>query len=408
MPIASTSRRWPRQPMTRRRRSPASSPAARIRKAPASRPTSRRAGSRRGRCRLASATARTPTAGTPRSSPSRPMPPARSHAVQQIYLTSDGRKAPVKVQKRTNKARDDWSDLAAVRLPGSRADRPAEGVETALSVWQATGYETWACLGISNIARAPVPDGVPIVVARDGDEAGSKADQQIRQRDHDPARPGPPGHGGRAAARQGLQRRAASRTAKTRSGPASRRRSAPTSTPPRGAPDCSATTRASPGRSSPTPSTHCAMRRSGTASSGTTSSRPRRSRASRRPGPLALQDWEDLPWSDRDDYLVAEWLQRQGIMAPASVAGQAVETVARDRVFHPVREYLDGARVGRRAPPRPLADDLPRRRRRALRTRRRRPLADLGGRADLHSRRQGRLRPDPRGSAGHQEVQRAA
>ena len=42
------------------------------------------------------------------------------HAVQQIYLNSDGRKAAVKVQKRTNKARDDWSDLAAVRLPAPR------------------------------------------------------------------------------------------------------------------------------------------------------------------------------------------------------------------------------------------------------------------------------------------------
>ena len=103
------------------------------------------------------------------------------HAVQQIYLTSDGRKAPAKVQKRTNKARDDWSDLAAVRLPGTSPIVITEGVETALSVWQATGYETWACLGISNIARAPVPDDVPIVVARDGDEAGSKADKQIRQ-----------------------------------------------------------------------------------------------------------------------------------------------------------------------------------------------------------------------------------
>jgi hypothetical protein len=50
------------------------------------------------------------------------------HAVQQIYLTSDGRKAPIKVQKRTNKARDDWSDLAAVRLPGTTPIVLTEGV----------------------------------------------------------------------------------------------------------------------------------------------------------------------------------------------------------------------------------------------------------------------------------------
>ncbi len=57
--------------------------------------------------------------------------------------------------------------------------------------------------------------------------------------------------------------------------------------------------------------------------------------------PLASQA-TDQNWSDRDDYLVTEWLQRHGIMVPASVAGQAVETVASDRPFHPVREYLDG------------------------------------------------------------------
>lgn len=51
--------------------------------------------------------------------------------------------------------------------------------------------------------------------------------------------------------------------------------------------------------------------------------------------------WSDTSWSDRDDYLVTEWLQRNGVRVPASIAGQAVETVARDRLFHPVREYLD-------------------------------------------------------------------
>ena len=216
------------------------------------------------------------------------------HAVQQIYLNSDGRKAPVKVQKRTNKARDDWSDIAAVRLPGTPPIVLTEGVETALSVWQATGYETWACLGISNIARAPVPDGVSIVVARDGDEAGSKADKQIRQattilrgqgRQVTVAEPPPGKDFNDVLVEQGEDAVRAPY----------RRRSAPICTPPHGAPDCSTTTRASPGRSSPTPSTRCAMRRSGTASSGTTNSRPRRSRGSRRPGPLALQTGRTSP-----------------------------------------------------------------------------------------------------------------
>jgi predicted P-loop ATPase len=66
------------------------------------------------------------------------------------------------------------------------------------------------------------------------------------------------------------------------------------------------------------------------------------STVARRPPPWAYgtRDWRDAPWNDRDDFLVTEWLQQQGIMVPASVAGQAIETVARDRSFHPVREYL--------------------------------------------------------------------
>jgi hypothetical protein len=54
-----------------------------------------------------------------------------------------------------------------------------EGVETALSVWQATGQEVWACLGISNIARAPVPDKATVILAHDGDAPGSRAEGQI-------------------------------------------------------------------------------------------------------------------------------------------------------------------------------------------------------------------------------------
>jgi putative DNA primase/helicase len=58
----------------------------------------------------------------------------------------------------------------------------------------------------------------------------------------------------------------------------------------------------------------------------------------RRPLPWMLggAPWTDTGWSDRDDYLVTEWLQRHGIKVPASISGQAVETVARDRLFHPV------------------------------------------------------------------------
>lgn len=48
----------------------------------------------------------------------------------------------------------------------------------------------------------------------------------------------------------------------------------------------------------------------------------------------------DRTWSDVDDIRTAEWLQHQGILVGTQNAAQAVQTVAEDRRFHPVREYL--------------------------------------------------------------------
>ena len=66
----------------------------------------------------------------------------------------------------------------------------------------------------------------------------------------------------------------------------------------------------------------------------------------RKPPPWAIGNgkWHDTEWSDRDDLLVADWLQHQGILVPASIAGQAAEAVACDRLCNPVREYLDALR----------------------------------------------------------------
>lgn len=261
-------------------------------------------------------------------------------AVQQIYLTEDGRKAPVDVVKRTNKAVEGWSERSAMRLPGAAPIVLCEGVETALSVWQATGHETWACFGIANIARAPVPEGARVIVARDGDEPGSKADQQLRR--------------ALAALRgRGLQVSVASpplgmdfNDVLQKSGEQAAR-------------DLITAARA----------TSASSWRHGLLLNDEGEPRPILANAihalrkapewdgvlwhdafatvtvARRAPPWATdrkEEWTDTTWSDRDDYLVAEWLQHQGITVPASIAGQAVETVARDREFHPVREYLDG------------------------------------------------------------------
>jgi len=45
-------------------------------------------------------------------------------------------------------------------------------------------------------------------------------------------------------------------------------------------------------------------------------------------------------WTPNHDTLTTEWLHHQGIFVSVDVTGQAVEAVARERPFHPVRAYL--------------------------------------------------------------------
>ncbi|MFZ0679160.1 MAG: toprim domain-containing protein [Candidatus Binatus sp.] len=59
----------------------------------------------------------------------------------------------------------------------------AEGIETALSVQQATGFPTWAALGTSNLAKLQVPDCVrELTICADGDGPGERAAQTAAQR----------------------------------------------------------------------------------------------------------------------------------------------------------------------------------------------------------------------------------
>jgi predicted P-loop ATPase len=59
---------------------------------------------------------------------------------------------------------------------------------------------------------------------------------------------------------------------------------------------------------------------------------------------LKATPWGVVPkgeWTDHEDRRAAEWLQKQGILVSVEIAGQAVQTAARDHPFHPVRAYLD-------------------------------------------------------------------
>ena len=60
---------------------------------------------------------------------------------------------------------------------------------------------------------------------------------------------------------------------------------------------------------------------------------------------LKLTPWGVVPkgeWTDQEARLTTEWLQRQGILVSVELAAQAVQTVARDRPFHPVKTYFQG------------------------------------------------------------------
>jgi predicted P-loop ATPase len=55
-----------------------------------------------------------------------------------------------------------------------------------------------------------------------------------------------------------------------------------------------------------------------------------------------VSKWVTRAWTDHDDLLATDWLQKAEISVQSKITAQAVEVVARDRSFHPVREYLVG------------------------------------------------------------------
>jgi len=78
----------------------------------------------------------------------------------------------------------------AIRL-ASHAERLgiAEGIETALSVQQATGLPMWACLSTSGLQNIILPDDVrEVVICADNDPPGLRAAQAAAERLHNAAR----------------------------------------------------------------------------------------------------------------------------------------------------------------------------------------------------------------------------
>lgn len=96
-------------------------------------------------------------------------------AVHRTFLDAKGSKTTLEPSKAT------LGPIAgrAVHLaPAGEKIALAEGIETALSVQQATGIPAWAALGTSNLARIDMPHSVrEVIIAadNDGNGAGEKA-----------------------------------------------------------------------------------------------------------------------------------------------------------------------------------------------------------------------------------------
>lgn len=106
-------------------------------------------------------------------------------ATQRIYLTSAGRKISTEEarHRKLPGAKQTGGVMAGamVRLPATTRGPLliAEGPETSMSVWSATGYETWAALG--GVTNVVPPLGRSIVVCADDDKPDSPAALKLRE-----------------------------------------------------------------------------------------------------------------------------------------------------------------------------------------------------------------------------------
>jgi hypothetical protein len=102
--------------------------------------------------------------------------------LQETLLTTDGKKADVKVVRRTMRGPHDWNVRGLVRFGNPRAKTVfiCEGVEDALSTRAAGAEYAVALTGIARLRRIDIPDHVEaIVLVRDDDAPGSPADDAL-------------------------------------------------------------------------------------------------------------------------------------------------------------------------------------------------------------------------------------
>ena len=104
---------------------------------------------------------------------------------QRILVNADGTKPDTEVRKPSFGAlRGAHAVFPARNKEGAEGARPvviAEGPESALSIWQATGHETWAVFGASNWKTISLPKDRPVILAPDRDAPDSPAGQAFRK-----------------------------------------------------------------------------------------------------------------------------------------------------------------------------------------------------------------------------------
>ena len=102
---------------------------------------------------------------------------------QRILIDTDGTPLDTDVRKPAFGA---ISGVPA-RFPARDADLAkgplviAEGPESALAAWEATGLETWAVFGVSGFSAAPIPEDREVILAPDRDAPESPAGQAFRK-----------------------------------------------------------------------------------------------------------------------------------------------------------------------------------------------------------------------------------
>ena len=103
---------------------------------------------------------------------------------QRILVAPDGSKAPIDVRKPSFGAIGGSAARFPARGSSGSEGAPlviAEGPESALSIWQTTGHETWAVFGVSGWERASIPVDRPVILAPDRDAPDSPAGRAFRK-----------------------------------------------------------------------------------------------------------------------------------------------------------------------------------------------------------------------------------